>query len=144
MNRLAQQDQNGDVAVQEHNAAVGKFLLMYHGKRFSHAAHDAEREGDEKTANELRTIAAHYQRQHANAGECELSVMAENENLLTSGYMLVIEAYRAAIGLDREPKHDEPQDYLSSAISSVDYGVDNNPVLDEESAATMQTTGECR
>ena len=38
--------------------------------------------------------------------------------------MLVIEAYRAAIGLDREPKHDAPQDYLCSAINSMDYGKD--------------------
>ena len=136
LNLTAPQDPSGGIAIQQHNEAVSKQLLMHHDMRFGRAAFYADREGDAKSAHELRAIAAHYRRQHANAGNPEMSVLAANKDLWIRGMMLVIEAFRAAVGLDREPKHDEPHDYLCAVADALDYGADEvaGEIYDEETA----------
>lgn len=132
LNRIAKQDPAGDIAVKQHNEAVENHLLVYHSLRFAHAATYAEREGDQESARELRAIGKHYERQWNGADKrVEFAAMSADKTLWIRAFMLGIEAYRAAIGLDREPKHDETQDYLCAAVDTMDYGADENPALDE-------------
>lgn len=133
VNRVAKQEPAVETAVQQHNEAVENHLLHYHSMRFNHAAFYAEQEGAAETARELRAIEKHYDRQMKGTnGSVEFAAMSADKTLWVRAFMLGIEAYRAAIGLDREPRHDEPQDYLCAAVDALDYGVDDNPALAEK------------